>query len=305
MDLAHYRQPVAHALRALESALAHLVSTLAHRPLWLSIENEATDRVATRRACESYAAINYSMDDPDDVSVVCLGVIAAAPDIVKRAEAVNIAKNELKAICAPLYGIRVRVPVKDAGPTKAIPAIRVILRSLQRSDLNLLAAYRKIPLLGVPPATVTYTRANTRAVYRLSVDEVRQLLLTRDSPAAATDRARLETLETRETHLALVKDRYQNVRANVLYTRLDARGRGRVQISAELPLMYATTRRSEHPEVKFPSEAAGTPATVQRERESQLDSQPFLQSLAIYRYQEFSTLPPRPERDPPPHQHFL
>jgi hypothetical protein len=38
---------------------------------------------------------------------------------------------------------------------KAIPVIRVILRNIQRSDLNLLAAYRKIPILGAPPMTTS------------------------------------------------------------------------------------------------------------------------------------------------------
>lgn len=56
------------------------------------------------------------------------------------------------------------------------------------------------------------------------------------------------------THLALVKDRYPNIRANVLYTYLDAKGRGRIQIAAELPLMYAQGRNPKAPEVHFPSE---------------------------------------------------
>jgi hypothetical protein len=56
------------------------------------------------------------------------------------------------------------------------------------------------------------------------------------SPAAIADRDLLASLDRRVTHLALVKDRYQNIRANVLYARLDSKGRGRIQISAELPL---------------------------------------------------------------------
>ena len=93
-------------------------------------------------------------------------LIHASRKDLNRAHAVNAAKAALKAVCAPLQGIRIRIPVKDhPTPTKAIPAIRVILRNIQRSDLKLLAAYRRIPILGKPPSTVTYTRANTRAVY--------------------------------------------------------------------------------------------------------------------------------------------
>jgi hypothetical protein len=56
-------------------------------------------------------------------------------------------------------------------PTKAIQATRVLLRSVQRSDLNLLAAYRKMPVLDAPPSTITYTAARTRAVYRKTVEK--------------------------------------------------------------------------------------------------------------------------------------
>ncbi len=79
------------------------------------------------------------------------------------------------------------------------------MRKIQRSDLNLLAAYRKIPLLEVPPASITYTRAMTRSVYRKSIEDLYVLLNPLEGPAASSDRARLSTLDPRETHLALVK----------------------------------------------------------------------------------------------------
>ena len=121
----------------------------------------------------TYSTIDYAMEDIVGSSVVCLGVIGVSAEVLKRAEAVNAAKSAFKQICIPLQHIRTRIPVKgDAQPTKAIPLIRVLLRNIQRNDLNLLAAYRKIPILSAPPATVTYTRANTRAVYRKTVDDL-------------------------------------------------------------------------------------------------------------------------------------
>jgi hypothetical protein len=168
---------------------------LRNRPVWISLEAAASDGTAIRQACEAYSAINYAVDDTVGSSVVCLGVIAVPTDILRRAQAVNAAKSALKEICAPLRGLRIRIPVKGAeGPTKAVAALRVILRSIQRSDLNLLAAYRKIPILTAPPATVTYTRAHTRAVYRKSVDELMQLLNNLNVPGAAADREKLESL---------------------------------------------------------------------------------------------------------------
>jgi hypothetical protein len=285
MDLAPHRQQVARALRSLESSIERLVNALAHSSLWIRVDAVTSDRIAVRRTCEAYAAIDYAMDDAVGSSVVCLGVLGVSSDIFRRAEAVNTAKASFKEVCAPLQHIRVRIPVKgDAEPTRAIPLIRVLLRSIQRSDLNLLAAYRKIPLLAAPPASVTYTRANTRSVYRKTIAEVAESLTNLEGPAAIADRVRLRTLDRHETHLALVRVRYQNTRANVLYARLDPRGRGRIQISAELPLMYAVGRRAARPEVRFPAADAAISGRPRRLRESQVEERPFLQSLPIHRY---------------------
>ena len=288
MDIAPHIPQVAKALLNLETALERLTDALSHRPVTANIDDTTTDRGAIRRACEAYSAIDYEMDDEIGDSVVCLGVIAAPADVVKRAQAVNVAKAALKALFAPLQRVRIRVPVKGST-TKAIPALRVILRHIQRSDLNINAAYRKVPILTRPPATVTYTRANTRNVYRKTVDEIADMLSNVSSPAATADRERLATLDRRVTHLALVRYRYQNIRANILYARLDPKGRGRIQISAELPLIYATGarrgRRTEPPEVRFPIERENEDKP-RRIRESKLEPQPLLQSLPVYRYSE-------------------
>jgi hypothetical protein len=284
MDLTLHRQEIAKGLLALETAIERLVNALSHGSFPAQVENSTTDRNATRRICDAYSTIDYEMDDDINESLVCLGIVGVNADTIKRAEAVNTAKLKFKNICTPLQNLRVRIPVKgEKSPTKAIPAIRVILRSIQRSDLNLLAAYRKIPILDAPPATVTYTQANTRAVYRKTVEEIAEMLNNVNTPAAIADREKLAALDRRVTHLALVKHRYQNIRANVLYVRLDPKGRGRIQISAELPLIYATGRRSEPPEVNFPVEAE-TEDTPQRIRESKLEPQPFLRSLPVHRY---------------------
>jgi len=283
MDISSHRPVIAKALLTLETAMMRLTDALSHRPVIANIDGTTTDRSAIRRACEAYSAINYEMDDEITDSVVCLGVIGVQAEVLKRAQAVNTAKAELKALFAPLQRVRIRVPEKGSSTTRAIPALRVILRNIQRSDLNIHAAYRKIPILDAPPATVTYTRANTRNVYRKTIDEIADMLSNISSSAAIADRQRLDTLDRRETHLALVRYHYQNIRANILYSRLDPRGRGRIQISAELPIMYATGRRTEAPEVHFPADSED-PAKPKRQRESKLEREPLLRSLPVYRY---------------------
>jgi hypothetical protein len=282
MDIASHRPTIAKALLNLETALERLVDALSHRPVSVNIDGSTAERSAIRRACEAYSKIDYDMDDEVGDSVVCLGVIGAPSDVVKRAQAVNDAKAELKVLFAPLQRIRTRVPEKGTSTAKAIPALRVILRSIQRSDLNVNAAYRKIPILDAPPASVTYTRANTRSVYRKTVEEIAAMLSNIEGTTALADLEKLNTLDRKTTHLALARFHYQNIRANVLYSRLDAKGRGRIQISAELPLIYATGRRTDTPEVHFPTEADST--KIPRSRKSQLEPQPFLHSLPVYRY---------------------
>ena len=284
MDLVPHREEIAYRLRTLEAAISRLVAALSQGNFSAQIQDATATGSAELKICAAYSTIDYGMKDEINESLVCLGVIGVNADTIKRAAAVNAAKLKLKGACTPLQGIRVKIPVKgEDGPTKAIPAIRVILRNIQRSDLNLLAAYRKIPILDAPPATVTYTRANTRSVYRKTVEEIAEMLNNVNTPAAIADRELLANFDRRVTHLALVKERYQNIRANILYARLDPKGRGRIQISAELPLIYATGRRTEPPEVYFPAEVE-TEATPRRLRESKLEPAPLLKSLSVYRY---------------------
>jgi hypothetical protein len=285
MDLTLPKQNVARALHSVEAAIRRLIEALTHRETWVSVAGVASDRDALERICTAYASIDYGNDDDANVSIVCLGVIGVSADVLERAVAVNAAKAELRTVCAPLSRITMRVPVKgEDGPTKPLPVIRVILRNLQRSDLNLLAAYRKIPVLGAPPATITYTRARTRAVYRKTVDEIYNLLAPMEGPGAGTDRARLETLPPDERYLAVVKAHYDNIRANITYSRLDARGRGRVQLAAELPLLYAAGRKLIAPVVNYPASAAEIDGSSRRRRKSEIEQEPFLQSIPAYRY---------------------
>jgi hypothetical protein len=215
-----------------------------------------------------------------DASLLCLGVVGVSADILKLAELVNNAKLKFRNTCTPLSRLQTRVPDQTKSSTRAITALRAILRTLQRSDLNLLAVYRKIPLLTIPPVSIVYSRASTRSVYRKSVEEIHTLLLTAKNAAAASDRARLESLSPHVTHLAHVRGRpRENVRANIVYARLDARGRGRVQIAGELPILYVQSRR-EPPDVRFP------PPTTEpkRVRQPLLEPSPFLESLPVFRY---------------------
>lgn len=285
-DHEQVKSAVAGALRDLERSLERFIAALSHQDSLASTEGSTSNRDALQRICEVYAAINYASEDQSNESPVCLGVVGASAAVIAQASDVNAAKARLREQLKVLRPHRVRVPVKDGQGgrvVKSLPLVRVILRELQRSDLNLLAAYRKIPVLTGRVARVAYTRAMTRAVYRKSRAEILALLDASGRPTVPEDRQRLAKLPARETHLALVKERYTNIRANVWFDGLDARNRGRVMVAAELPLLYPRGRATALPEIRYPDPADAS-RTTPIARTGKLEPNPFLESLPVYRY---------------------
>jgi hypothetical protein len=277
---------IAVALKDLERALNLFVRSLSHESAPVSAEAAASERESRRLVCDAYATISYAPDSQVNESPVCLGLIGGSAAVIGRAEAVNAAKDALREHCKKIQNVRVSVPVKDGKGgqvVRMLPLVRVILRELQHSDLNLLAAYRKIPILSGRVGRVAYVRARTRSVYRKTRAEIATLLDGLDRPGVAEDRAQLQRLPERETHLALVKERYTNVRANVWFNGLDARNRGRVQVSAELPLLYPLGRSKVIPEIKYPQVEEGARPEA-RQRVGKLEDKPFLETLQVYRY---------------------
>ena len=283
---AEHTLAIAAALRELERRLDLLVQALSHESAPVGSERARSEREARRLVCEAYATIDYAPDDQANESAVRLGVIGGSAAVIDRAEAVNAAKDQLRACCTAISHLRVRVPVKDGKGgrvVKSLPLVRVILRELQRSDLSLLAAYRQIPILSGRVKRVAYTRARTRAVYRKDRASLIALLQGQDRPATEDDLVRLRRLPASETHLALVKEHYANVRANVWFHGLDSRSRGRVLVSAELPLLYPLGRSKDLPEIKYPATEEGTSLPI-RERTGKLEAEPYLATLPVHRY---------------------
>jgi hypothetical protein len=77
--------------------------------------------------------------------------------------------------------------------------------------------------------------------------------------------------------------RTQHVRASVWFTGLDARNRGRVQVSAELPVLYPLGRSKEVPEIRYPGAEEGARPEA-RQRAGKLEDKPLLETLPVYRY---------------------
>jgi hypothetical protein len=276
------RVNIVETLRALERSLDDLVQALSHEQV--TIQSMTTDQHQSLKfICDALTEIDLAMDGAPNQSPVFVAVVGVSEPVIGLAERINALKGSLRTACAPLQQIRRRVPKRDGG-TESIPVVRAILRSIQRSDLNLLAAYRKIPILPTHPLSVSYTSARTRAVYRKSVDSIGDLLNQSESPAALRDREKLQSLPADETHLAIVRGHYENIRANVVFSGTDPQGRSRVMIPAELPILYLKEASPAQPRVRFANAAANDGNESRRSRESKLAPEPWLESLPAYRY---------------------
>jgi hypothetical protein len=287
VDLESATQLVASALRELERELEAFVQTLAHSRALVSLAPPFATERPMETVCNAYATIDYDMEDEAHSSISCVGVACSSQSAVAQAERLNGAKARLQAVCAPLQKHRVRTRARDPDGTESVrmtSLVRVALRSIGRSHLNLLAAYRRIPVLGAQPSRIAFTRTLTRRVRRVTREALLERLEFSDKPGAAEDRQRLRS--TLERHLALVDPHSPNVRANVWYHSRDARNRDCVQLSAEIPILYREGRRRELPEIVYPDAAdwARTADGPRRPRATKLEAEPFLRTLPVFRY---------------------
>ncbi len=291
VDLEEATPLVASALREVERELEVFIQKLAHGNPLISLDAPFASHRPVETVCDVFARIDYGMEDDVGSSVNCVGVICASQSAVGQALRLNQAKARLQATCSPLqrYRMRVRVRAPDGQEVVRMSTlVRVVLSRIGRSHLNLLAAYRRVPVLGAQPSRIAFTRTLTRRVRRTTREALLERLALSDKPLAAADRERL--LSTRDPEFAVVDPHAPNVRANIWYRARDARNRDCVQLSAEVPLLFGEGRRRELPEIVYPDAAdwARTADGPRRPRATKLEDRPFLRTLPVFRYRASS-----------------
>ena len=211
---------------------------------------------ARRRTIEAILQIDYAMEDRVNQSIKCSGAMGVPRRLISDALIINRAKSEFKDALKSVAGKRVRVAVKDRHGKSVVEMkalSNVILRRIQSSSINVLAAYREIPLLEETPSSIRIMLTQTRSVPRKTAAELLGLLADRDDTLAAADRERLEALDPNE-YLVSPKERYPRMRAHVFYRRLDESGQSERQIvMAELPILYPIRQGTRPPDVTRPA----------------------------------------------------
>ena len=254
--------------------------------LWATAEGASSTPEALKAILDSCRTIDIAGGASSPPPAGCLGVIAGDAELVSAIEAVNQAKATFREICISVRPQRQRIPKsRPAIPSQPTSAqtIRLILSDIGRGDLNLLAAYRRFPILVGQPRQVFFCRPGSRSVYKLNRNEIHQTLSRIDHPAARTDRERLYALPQEETHLALVRAHYEHTRANVLFDGFDTLGRHRMMVCCELPIAYPVNHRAALPIVKYPMRKERKENTVAA-RIGMVCKERFLESLPVHRY---------------------
>ena len=311
--LAAHRPRIAHCLRRLDDRLQRFSEMVAHgggaglfggvsagpvvvyRPVWG--EHDGRDvvedyrAVAVRRALDTavqaLCAIEYEeAAQRVNRSVRFLGALGAGEVLHEQAVRINLAKRDLQSAMAPLSGRMARVAADGhgaAGPEVAYRQLAsIVLSQLQRPRVNLLAAYRALPIISEEVDEIRFVTVRTRSVPRATVAEVRARIGNEPSAAAREDLERLSALPPDE-YLVAPKAYYDRIRAHVYLRRLGSGARRAMRVCcAELPVLFPMTARRLEPTIRAPA----PPRATRGSPPSRIEPAAIVESLGYYRMRE-------------------
>lgn len=252
-------EAVASALRKLDSALADLDALLATDCRWMSVDGESTSSAAMVKVRAALTEIDD--DDIEDRRAMpgCRGIVAVTLRTIAAAHRVNAAKVALKAACSGLIGL---VSVKRPAPDGLLRKVRIGMHrltviALGRPNLNLFAAYRKVPILTGAPRRIGFADQPHYTIYRTPREVIANRLQRRADANSVEDLLRVQRLPQSEVTLALLTTRRTFPNASVWFDGFDAQGRGHVNLLTPMPILYLAAGAT--PAVSYRRASAGSP----------------------------------------------
>lgn len=257
-------------------------------PVVIGFEKTITGRRGRKLAADAYAKLTYDDDDKTNKSIKCYGIVGAPMRLIKLAQQVNQAKDEFKDAIAPISNRRMHVGTTDVDgkPKKLTRELStLVLRQIQRSDVNLLAAYRHIPVVTEAVDEFRFMYVQTRSIARKTVQQLIDKLDVDPGATALEDLQRLRGLE-RDEFLVRAGEYYNRMRVRIVYPR-------RVPVKkyphrtikayeirhAELPLLFPMTHKVRRPTVLLPK----FKELDRKARPQQMEDELFVMSLRFRR----------------------
>ena len=217
---------------------------------------ELSANASRQKAASAFCTLTYDTHSTRNQSPKCFGVVGAPAYVIEEARRLNHAKDDLKAAIAPISNLRVQMPVaeRSAGaPSKFREVSTMLLRESGRSSINLLAAYRHVPIVAEPVHAIRFLLTHTRSVPRVSVADVRARAA--ESPGVLATLSSTPGLRDDEPLLS-PKKRYARMRAKILLQAMvspDSKQRRQRIVSADLPILFPMLKAdSRWPDVRGP-----------------------------------------------------
>jgi hypothetical protein len=212
-------------------------------------------------AADAIAQLEYIEDEPKNRSVRCYGAIGVSMRLIQQIQGVNRAKDAFRDALKPLSGKTMRVSVRHAdGSSERVmrELITVMMRRLELARVNVLAAYRHIPVFDEQVRTLRFNHVTSKSVEKKTAEQLIDMLANSHESTAGEDIARLRQIPEDEP-LSRRKSGYDRVMARITAARRyqhEESGRMRYymqQIPAELPVFFPMHPSWPEPEINKPS----------------------------------------------------
>ena len=258
-------------LGRLDAALNALSVVLGQRADWPAVvachdhgqlSEAATSAAARRLAVAGFKQLEF-LDEQDERRVVrFVGAVAVAPAALRTAEAVNEQKQALQSAIARFRKLTSRRE-RDSH------RVRDLLIRFGYARLNLIQAYRKIPILERTPDRIGFSwiLGSNRVCVLDREAAMRRLPGDLERSPADVRRIRREVFDTRLGDLRQVEPVAPHVKANVSWYEGDERHG--LSLHAPLPILYSYSSRNRAPEIVGHDRPEPDPATAMpRQRRS-------------------------------------
>jgi len=264
-------------------------------PTLIGFKDAVTPKRGLQLAATAYATLEYQGDERRNRSVRCYGAIGVPMSLVLEAEKVNRAKDAFRDALRPLAGYTQRTRRKTAKGSVEIVTrdlITIMLRSIQEARVNVLAAYRHIPVFAEQVQRIHFQHVYSQSIQRKTAEEVIAMIGNRRDDLSLADLARLREISADEK-LSRPWNKHSRLTVHVTGARRylhPESGRDRTfrrVMPAELPVLFPIHASWPEPPIERPSfkHEAPTPppGKPRRGRRRELEDEAFIVTLGFYR----------------------
>jgi hypothetical protein len=272
---------VGKALRNLDSALARFDELLATDYCWVSVDSESTSSAAMVRVRAVYTEMDDDCIGDRRAMPGCRGIVAVTPRVIEAADRVNAAKVELKNVFAGLKGTKYVKRLDQDGRLSRVPVgiLRLTVAALGRPNLNVFAAYRKIPILTGRPRRVGFGITHAYTVYPTAREIIADRLRRRCNADSLEDLERVQRLPRHESTLAQLTGSRQFPFVGVHFDGFDRRGRCYEYLLTGVPILYLATGVT--PTVRYVGQ---TSRPRRKSSDRKVCPEQYLKTMRVHRY---------------------